>query len=1179
MDLAEIKLLLKSSESRNITKALIQIRSKEVKSLSGIQNLLDQNFIGLLVPLLERSNQKNIDISLSILANLLQSDSAQVQLRQCSGLDKLINIVDNIQDRNIVCRGWRAIANACQDKDNLSELRSTYNLCSIIGRAVSSTSITDTDTLTVLARCIRICCPADVLSQEPAISDTFITLIKDPETNESLLKAVCKCVAKLSHGCSALQAHSLLQVAENLVSHVKNAKKQDISDNCLGTLINLSQLDQFRPGLGAAGVVELLVHMFRSQPGQSSVPQSSIIRTLCLFCRESVNRVRMREGGGCGVLVSILASGDKQPRELRDTVLRSLLQFLYDNHSLNVLLSEGLVPCLVKLIEEHMVETKMKHKCFSDPDEVALENENSDKEEEAEKDGCDKELADKTTGDKNDEADRKEICDKKKKENENQELQLSEDDTDNELDTVANENEIQDSKAETQDAEVAKAKVNSCTKSRIQESISTSTTTTSSSTPTSTKPTPVFRITSPSYQAVQYELQQFMQLRSSFEQQQQQKGNLSPFWASSPGSPKSPCSVFPEPESPSSSLCQSPDRSPPSINCSYSPVSSPESHVYSPTMSPLRYSPLLYSPSDDRSQPSPEPTYSPVENFSDEEDEETPSTVKETRSKEDKSSTKQGGNSSNVTAFCDQSTTSDKDNSSQQQNVKSEKSATAESKPETPELIPWTKRTIRIQRTATYLGQTFVLPPVSDERPGFGEGQGPSKRPRLSGSAGSVPAYKYVSSLPMSPVKKSLSRQSSRSSVSDTVTDASSRIGWILQILSRLSQADRPHSDLTSINTLDTLVKFLSRIANDDVSSSKAAKILNRLSTNLHCLFPFFTSRHISRIMLNLEQLELKSDDDGCQFSQLRKLLVSVAENITLLAETGYGEGEICHRLVHPMIDKTDKQSIVISAALLVRQRKMLDNILLRHNTLDLLLDTLETRDNEGIVSDCVHSVSRLAGYLGVHVCCDMNVSNEVREVICRRHDTNDQDDFTLVCDDGNEIRCNKSIICSKSHVFAAMLTGSFNESDKTRVSLPHASSGALKCLVHFLYSCDPESCPEFVGLEAKILLELVSLSDQYLLTDLNLYACHTCIKHAGSIKYLNQIYRAALQSNYPVNCAGRSGSLSNSVVNYLLVGHMDNMTRSQLFASIITSDLGQHLLDDISKLIRAKLDITSIQK
>jgi len=300
---------------------------------------------------------------------------------------------------------------------------------------------------------------------------------------------------------------------------------------------------------------------------------------------------------------------------------------------------------------------------------------------------------------------------------------------------------------------------------------------------------------------------------------------------------------------------------------------------------------------------------------------------------------------------------------------------------------------------------------------------------------------------------------------------------------------------------------------------------------------------------------------------------------MTLLAETGYGEGEICHRLVHPMIDKTDKQSIVISAALLVRQRKMLDNILLRHNTLDLLLDTLETRDDDGIVSDCVYSVSRLAGYLGVHVCCDMNVANEAREVKCRRNDPSEPDDITLVCDDGTEIRCNKLIICSKSHVFAAMLTGSFNESDKTRVSIPHTSSTALRCLIHFLYTCEPESCPEFSDLTADILLELVSLSDQFLLTELNLYACHTCIKHAGSLKYLSQIYRAALQSNYPVNCAGRSGSLSNSVVSFLLVGHMDNFSRSQLVSSIMTSELGQHLLDDISKILRAKLDIASIQK
>ena len=102
------------------------------------------------------------------------------------------------------------------------------------------------------------------------------------------------------------------------------------------------------------------------------------------------------------------------------------------------------------------------------------------------------------------------------------------------------------------------------------------------------KPEPVFRITSPSYQAVQYELEQFMQLKSSYSQ------------LNSPGL---------DPGSPSSSFCQSPDRSPPHIPCSFSPASSPRSPL-DRMESPVRlYSPL-YSPSD-RSD-SPAPSYSPV---------------------------------------------------------------------------------------------------------------------------------------------------------------------------------------------------------------------------------------------------------------------------------------------------------------------------------------------------------------------------------------------------------------------------------------------------------------------------------------------------------------------------------------------------------------------------------------
>ena len=143
-------------------------------------------------------------------------------------------------------------------------------------------------------------------------------------------------------------------------------------------------------------------------------------------------------------------------------------------------------------------------------------------------------------------------------------------------------------------------------------------------------------------------------------------------------------------------------------------------------------------------------------------------------------------------------------------------------------LAPWSRRSIRVERTTTYLGQTFVLPsrdksPPAEETPG--------KRPRLSLSS---PPYKYISSLSHSPKKPLgcvappvIKRQFSRSSESGAV-DSKDRLTWLLQILSRLSHADRPHSDLTSVTTVDVLFLFVSRLPTSEVAASKAAKILTR---------------------------------------------------------------------------------------------------------------------------------------------------------------------------------------------------------------------------------------------------------------------------------------------------------------------------------------------------------------
>ena len=545
MEHQELRLLLRSGDTKNILRALTQIRTREVQDRAGLQSLLDENFVAVLVPLLERSNHKVIDITLSILGNLLQSKAAQEQVRVAGGLSKLVNIVENIQDRNILCRGWRCLANACQSRDNLFTIRTSHNLPVSLAKSIASTSPAD-QMMVVLVRSVRIICSAEVLLLEPGVTDLLVSTLQTQE-EPGLVRAVTKCVARLSQAASPAQAQPLMSAAPALVSLARTSVRQDLADNSLGSLVNLSQLEQLRPGLGAAGTVELLVEKFKS--GRSGVEGDSLVRTLCLYCREAVNRIRMREGGGCSVLVSVLASPDSS-QVIKDTVLRSLLQFLYDNHSLNVLMSEGLIPCLVRLLQQVMEEADMKHDC-AEPEKAeeifpGIEEPRNTPQSESTQSQSDT-----------------------KKTPDDQELNLSEpEETEDEIIPTEEVNKnLANEKASDDDKEVVPVE----RKRTPSEAAG-----------------PVFRITSPSYMAVQYELEQFMQLKSSYSQ------------LNSPGL---------DPGSPSSSFCQSPDRSPPHIPCSFSPASSPRSPL-DRMESPVRlYSPL-YSPSD-RSD-SPAPSYSPV---------------------------------------------------------------------------------------------------------------------------------------------------------------------------------------------------------------------------------------------------------------------------------------------------------------------------------------------------------------------------------------------------------------------------------------------------------------------------------------------------------------------------------------------------------------------------------------
>jgi len=1133
MNLQKLKVLLSSSESKHILKALIEIRTKVMKSRAGLDEMLADNFLFELVNLLDRSNPKIIDITLSILANLLQDEVARQQIRSSGGLSKLLNIVQNIEDANILCRAWRAVANASQDAKNiklLHQLGLATHLCQALANQP------DTHSQVVLVRCARIAGDSDrhrgYLAREGVLDEVVNIMQEDISNKQDLCKAVVKCLAKLSHGAKLEESEKILPGVEVLVKLASEGLK-DISDNCLGALVNLSQHDQLRPSLGNADVVDILVKRFHSCDKNSQL-KNSVMTALCLYCRESVNRVKLREAGGCKLFVEVLSSKEEEMMNLQDIVLNSLLQFIYDNHSLNVLMDQGLIPSLIQMLQEYSDSFNEDHKC--DLVDTTVEEYIAGVNDAEQSDviiGSDTEI-------------------KAVDRNENNE------------DTP-----LDDNKSTIDDNDEVTSAANDDDDNDEEQSVS--------------KSGPVFRITSPSYQAVQYELEQFMQLRTNMELNT--SGSGSPRWPLSnssvcsggPSSPQSPPSSPPEwiPLSPSSSICQSPDRSPPRLFCGFSPTSSdtdqsPRYSCPSPESTTDRYSPLLYSPSSQPISPeepsySPqEPSYSPIENFSDEEGEAT----------KDDEYMKQEVNES-VKSLHEVKLESSNDQSSNL--VKNDHPIPSTSGE--PKLYePWTKRTIKIQRTHTYLGQTFTLPPRT--RSPSPPSASPAKRPKLSTS----PLYKYSPSPLPSPKSSTVHpfRQLPSTPVSSgppqKVKKPFSRISSIMQILARLCQAERPHADLTSAKTISTIFTYMSLVPS---GVEKSGKILNRLSTNLYCLFPFLLSRHYSYLTLVLEDLNQSPMELGCNkcpggFHDVQKIIQAVGHNLTLLAETGYGEGEICHRLVHPLASKEDKQAITMSAALLVRQRKMLRNILINHDSLDLLLDILEAANADkedpylptSLFTQAVLSVSHLAGHLGV-----VSPSLTLPEMItghCYREDSTAEDNITLVTDDGREVAANKEILSSACPVFAAMFSGSFSESGQSSIPIPHTSFSAVSCLIHYLYSC--LLCKHYSDLSIPTLLELVSLSDQYLLPDLNQAVSHCIIKRFVSGPHLVELYRLALQKKYPVQCGGITATLAQATLCTLLVGDMSTKDRVGLVMKLVSSDLAGDFLDDVGKMLREKL-------
>ncbi len=964
-----VKLLRKlqqepSLPSKDIYKVLVVIRTKYM--LESV--LIEHNVVESLVQLLERPNSKVVDISLSILGNLMLHESARRQVKP--HVRVLITVLNSLSEENILARTCRVLANIAQDSD-IARILKNSNLLPVLVKILNEfknpkAKASGVRALKVLGALEK----RENLLSSNAIASISSSLITNDD--EELLKSVCKCLVKFTnHGCDhfvAMQIQGEGQGFQRLVDCCSH-QSRSVWEPALATLVNLSFIGSLRPNLGNAGAIWTFI--VRANDQTNALSPGDYFRTisaLCLYCHESVNRMKIRDAGGLRLFVSILQNGEKM---VQNKIIKSLMQFAYDDLSLKVLQYVGLVPALVKLLQHHNDALFHKHSCEEFICDIHAE------------DSVVESIAAKK--------------DSATLESNPHHLQDTEDqDQEDALDiseAAIDESEPQEERDQEQEKQ--------------------------------------YRINSPSFRQVRDEVEEFARIRSSL---------------------------------PGSSSWMSSD---------YSRVGLSPLHSRSPSASPRSSSPVpsYHTLSSAESSPMSDPgdrcpTYSPIETFSDDGEDDEPAALA------------------------------------------------------TPAILS---------------------PPAAKK----------SK----------VVYYQSIYSPPREMIRSDSTSSSTNKAV-DIMTDDDSQISMILQILSRLAQSEVPHDSLCQLSVTKALVNYLCWTRKP---SKRAGRILLRLSKNLSCLIPFVNQRTFSWLKPEIESRRPTLADSPCQeCGELKVLSRELLQNFSLLAETGYAEGVFCHTLVKG--DLEEKQCVSVGIPLLVRPRKLLINILINHEGFDVLLDIIE-KGIKDLYEEAIYSLSILSGHVGI-VAPDLTVTDEVNLNRCFYAQHTAPKDLKIVLDNGEHLEANKEALTQTSGVFEAMLSGQFAESSQAQVRIKETNHAPLLSLVHYLYGC--RKCPGIAPASAKDLLDLLALTDKYLLPDFNRAVSSEVLRRCSQPDQVVSIYGESLVKEHPLS--GTHESLNVCAISFILVGDICDSKRVEIFTQLLKSELKSDFLDDVSQTVRQKL-------
>lgn len=172
----------------------------------------------------------------------------------------------------------------------------------------------------------------------------------------------------------------------------------------------------------------------------------------------------------------------------------------------------------------------------------------------------------------------------------------------------------------------------------------------------------------------------------------------------------------------------------------------------------------------------------------------------------------------------------------------------------------------------------------------------------------------------------------------------------------------------------------------------------------------------------------------------------------------------------------------------------------------------------------------------------------------------------TFKLDDGTHVKADRDFLSEKSVYFNKLLSGQFKESHEKEIALRNVANKSLKTLLSLL-QCDINRT-EVIELDFDLatLLDVIALSDRYLLFDLCVSLTSSVEQFRISTETVPAIYQWSLESGTNI--------LRVESIAFALVCNILDSERFAMFRSLFDLGYAEQLVEDIQKLLERFLNM-----